>query len=709
LPTTLDAKELMLQFPNRIRMVTVFFVVLATTSANADPSTVSPVEPPSPDAVDTEYRTVVRSIRPESPGTSTTVTAEDIEMTGARTVPEALALVPGLEISTSPKQGATLRLRGFDERAMLIMYDGIPLREVYDGHFDISSILASGIGTISIERGIPSLLYGANVMSGVISISSPEITKGLEAGGELNGGQIHDGKLMDIGGKARFAGRFGAFTLELDAATLHSKGYVLSDDYEQTSQNQSFHEDGDVRDGSDYAKSIVHGGASYTFANGLKLNLVANAIFMDRGMPPFEGSGYVRYWRFKYYNTYQVGLGAVYQPRSMPASWGFAGIRGHANMSFHKDDIQDYQDATYQQLTTNPLAWFVASAYDNQSFSTAAMPSFVLWKGNRLDLGIGYGIDTNRQREIPVPKDGAVTDWGPEDLYRTQTFHVAAEDNQHIGRWSIVGGLGVVGMSLMSNQLRDRSYPVNDNLMTALEARLVTDYAISDHVKVVAGMGRKTRFPTLKELFSNQVGGNPNLNAEIAWMTELGVDLTDLPIRGFSVTTRGFYNRLTDLITKQYDAYANVAQATTAGTEVEASYRIVDGLDVAANYTYLYSRDETSDRILDNRAPHTASTMLSYRSPFGLSVSGQGIFRSGEQSWYADGVTGVWKEDRLPGYFLLNGHLRYEYTVVPGCAIYATFSATNILDRDYVQGGFEPRPGRELRASIGFTYRNNLD
>jgi len=62
--------------------------------------------------------------------------------------------------------------------------------------------------------------------------------------------------------------------------------------------------------------------------------------------------------------------------------------------------------------------------------------------------------------------------------------------------------------------------------ITTLDGRLGIHYALSEAWEVTASMGRKTRFPTLKELYSGQSGKNtpnPDLKEESSFNMEIGL------------------------------------------------------------------------------------------------------------------------------------------------------------------------------------------
>ncbi len=110
-----------------------------------------------------------------SPATITVISSEEIEASGALTLPDLLRFVPGIDVMSITSSHSELNARGLNQllsNKMLVLVDG---RSVY---FDFYGgviwqglpILLSQIDRIEIVRSPGSALYGANAFSGVINI-----------------------------------------------------------------------------------------------------------------------------------------------------------------------------------------------------------------------------------------------------------------------------------------------------------------------------------------------------------------------------------------------------------------------------------------------------------------------------------------------------------------------------------------------------------
>ncbi|HEX8440681.1 TonB-dependent receptor domain-containing protein [Archangium sp.] len=130
-------------------------------------------------AVPYEERVVTASRRAQSaleaPNATSVITAEDIRLSGATTLPELLRRVPGAEVMMLGQGSANVSLRGFNERIsnkVLVLVDGRSEYQDFLGTTLWSSmpVELADIERIEVIRGPGSALYGANAMLGVVNI-----------------------------------------------------------------------------------------------------------------------------------------------------------------------------------------------------------------------------------------------------------------------------------------------------------------------------------------------------------------------------------------------------------------------------------------------------------------------------------------------------------------------------------------------------------
>ena len=114
------------------------------------------------------------------------VTEEEIRRTGATSIPEALFLVPGVDVAKIDSNKWAVSIRGFNGRfanKLLVMIDG---RSIYTPtssgvYWESLNYLMSDIKRIEVIRGPGATLWGTNAVNGVINIITKEAS-GKKAG-----------------------------------------------------------------------------------------------------------------------------------------------------------------------------------------------------------------------------------------------------------------------------------------------------------------------------------------------------------------------------------------------------------------------------------------------------------------------------------------------------------------------------------------------
>lgn len=209
----------------------------------------------------------------ESPAAISVLTQEDIRRSGATSIPEALRLVPGLEVARVDSHQWAISSRGFNDvfaNKLLVMIDGRSIyTPLFSGVFwDVQDTMLEDIDRIEVIRGPGATLWGANAVNGVINIitKSAKETQGtlITAGGGTEergfgafryGGKINDevfyrvyGKyfsrddlvLPDGGGDANDASEMGRGGFRLDWQPSDPNLFTLQGDIYGGQMEQTF-------------------------------------------------------------------------------------------------------------------------------------------------------------------------------------------------------------------------------------------------------------------------------------------------------------------------------------------------------------------------------------------------------------------------------------------------------------------------------------
>jgi len=135
----------------------------------------------------------------KTPAAVYVLTQEDIRRSGATSIPEALRLVPGVQVSRIDNDHWAVGIRGFADqfsKSMLVLVDG---RSLYTPLFAgvywalQDGVLLEDVDRIEVIRGPGATIWGANAVTGVINIitKSAKETRGTYA--SAGGGNVDKG------------------------------------------------------------------------------------------------------------------------------------------------------------------------------------------------------------------------------------------------------------------------------------------------------------------------------------------------------------------------------------------------------------------------------------------------------------------------------------------------------------------------------------
>src|SRR6266853_2356802 len=126
------------------------------------------------------------------------LTSEDIRRSGATSIPEALRLVPGVEVARIDSNKWSLGVRGFTgrlSRSVLVLIDG---RSVYTPLFagvywQVQDTLLEDVERIEVIRGPGGTIWGANAVNAVINIITKKASETHGVFASTGGGSLDQG------------------------------------------------------------------------------------------------------------------------------------------------------------------------------------------------------------------------------------------------------------------------------------------------------------------------------------------------------------------------------------------------------------------------------------------------------------------------------------------------------------------------------------
>ena len=153
--------------------------------------------------------------------------------------------------------------------------------------------------------------------------------------------------------------------------------------------------------------------------------------------------------------------------------------------------------------------------------------------------------------------------------------------------------------SSTGNFVRQTSNPTPDT--SEFNPMIGLNYQVADGTKLFGSVARKSRFPTLQQLYSSREW-EPALSSEKSLNYTVGVDqaLGKVGRMEFAL----FYYDVTDLISRDapgvLGVYQNYGNVKRMGFELGGSVSPLDGLLLRGDYVYIDSQNESNGRVTDD-------------------------------------------------------------------------------------------------------------
>ena len=618
----------------------------------------------------------------QSVSTVQRVEAQAIERQDAADVSELAPLVPATHVQTNSRGQTIWYFRNAGDRQVGQFFDGALLNIPWDNRVDISLIPASVVEEITVTKGVPSVRYGANVLGGAVNFQS----RTLDAPGQRTEVSGALGTADQQRASVTHLGRTGQW--DYTAAVQYSaRGDQPLPRNANLESNQPL---ADRRVNTDRQLLSGFGRASYRLDGGGQVGVSLLHVDAEQGVAP-EGNAaapQTRYWRYPTWRKSTV----IVSGRS-PLGAGTS-VQGAAWGSRFAQDIADYRSISYSQLGSLQEDRDLTAGV--RLIGTQALPA------GTLTLALN-GL-TTRHHQTNIPYSGGTAAAGDSiSVYRQNIFSAGTEYEVQVHpRVELTAGLSLDGTSTPETG----PFPPRDPFYA---------WGLTSGVRVDAGggwslrgaAGRKSRFPTMRELFGAALGKfvpNPGLSPVTAWIGEVGVE--HRAERG-SVGATVFLNRVYDTIDKRTfqrgpnagkEQRINLEGARIYGAETTARWQASETLTLDGTLTWSRPRSFTADgtQKLDEKPGLLGTGTVTYALPGGLSVMGQ--------ARYTDNVYARNEDNEfisLRSSVILDARLSYDLAAVTnqvGGELYVR--GDNLADEAKFIGLGLPAPGRSFRVGL---------
>ena len=602
------------------------------------------------------HEVVVEGEAVEKSATVTIVTAQQIEARGIRTVAQALEMVPGTHVRVGGNGEAYIRIRGFRQREVAVLIDGIPVSSPYDGQLGLSNLPVQAIERIDVVKGASSVLYGANAMGGVINI----ITR--KAGGNQGirfNGEYGSDRSLQLG--IALQGHLGKIRYFLGGTFQDIDRYPLSNHY-TAAPNQGSGQ----RENSDKNSRTGRLNLDWDLGPTTGAGLGFTYIGLEKGLPPHESDKKAKFQRF---SDWREGVLDLFFRKG----FNRFNLESRVYYQYFRSVLDSYDDRTY---TTQDSKNGFTDTLKDHALGGDLFFRFTPHRSHLFKTALRFYHAVHRQQP----------DVGAEWL----RFSINSLSLPLEGEWNVSKQVTLVyGTSLDMLFFKAETSGANKS-KTAVnpQVSLLWDPLAALHFK--GSVSVKTRFPSMRELFDS-ASGNPDLDPMKATGLEIGLEYFLSNRLVFSLV--GFHHNIRDLINRvnKDSTYINIDKAVFKGIEAGLNWQWTSFNRFYASYTLLHALDKSTadNTYIQYRPKHKldAGVFLQLPARFLLNLNTSYV---SAQVYYDDNN----KEKSLAPYTLLDIGLSRRL----GRRVEIYITALNLFDVNYYESEGYPREGRRVFA-----------
>lgn len=629
---------------------------------------------------------------------------DSMSVVATSTAAELLRHMPAIQMRVNSRGEAQPDLRGAEDRQIAFLLDGIPITLGWDHRTDASIIPITSVRKLTLLRGLSSMLHGPNVLGGAVEFDvvrgasaqpppiaySGSLSLDQEGSVRISGsGAVHEATEVSAWSLRAGGGYRDSPGTSLPAGAAEHPG--LSREFLRNDQGRRLNSDHRLMDGFVAARYRRDGG---TWFSGL-----VSASDANRGVPPEAHVADPRLWRYpKQTRLFLTGSGGTGRRANRLGE-----SQLEANLGFDRGytQISEFESGAYRRVV------------DGETGTTTTLTGRFL-----ADHIFAGGVEFRSALTLA-------------DVSHTETFMAASTFDYEQRLWSVGSELEIVSRGLAGLGSEGTRWTVGGSLDGSDTPKSgdkpplgtlwdwgmragVTRPGSGGRMLYHAGVSRRTRFPSLRELYSGALGRfhpNPGLRPESLFTAEGGVTLNT----GRSqLQVVGFHQRLTDAIVRSSTVTVegvrfqrvNRDKVRSTGLEVVIAGQ-AGRVDYGASMTWKHVR------VLDPRGPGTTqhaeyqpdlagTANLGIVGPREITITGFGTYR-GVQFCRNVEVTGLERMD--PSATVELEASRAFPLGQPGSGHYATatIGVANLTDSTVLDQCGLPQPGRTLR--IQFTIR----
>lgn len=470
---------------------------------------------------------VIRGTRPVATtggSSALRVRPDSLRTSPAPTLAQVLRELPFVGVRENSRGEAEITLRGSESRQVAVVVDGVPITLGWDSRTDPSVVPLTGARSLLVVRGLHSLLYGPNVLGGVVEVGVAGGEEEEDAAGRevrVRAGADHVGGhsvSATAGGGAEAGGV--ALSLRGGVGYRDRPGLPLAGGI--TNGASELRTNSDARQADAFAALRARGGA------GQWLGLSLSGYRGQRGVTPELHLESPRLWRYPRVKRTLAVLSAGTGWRGTPAGTG--DLEASVGVDAGSTEIHSYESLAYRRVTGTEQA-------DDRTLTLRLIGDHSLPLGASL-RGAWTVAETRHLESL----NGA-----PELRYRQRLWSGGAEATAPLGGATRVSG-GLVLDGASTPESGDK--PALGALRSWGGRLGVSGLVAGERLRLHGAVSRRSRFPSLRELYSGSLGRfepNPALRPETLLGLEGGATWQAGALEAQAV---GFHHRLRDAIVR---------------------------------------------------------------------------------------------------------------------------------------------------------------
>ncbi|MCJ7629445.1 MAG: TonB-dependent receptor, partial [Longimicrobiales bacterium] len=483
---------------------------------------------------------VPRPISTTGGASAVEVVLDSVVMRPAPTLEQVLREMPLIQIRRNSRGEAQPALRGGEDRQIAVVMDGVPLTLGWDARTDLSVIPLTSAQRISLIRGLSSVLYGPNVLGGVVEV---DVARGAERQAaprplQVDLGLDHTGaRSLGVAGGTLLETSEGEWVLRAGAGHQARDGFVLPREAgEDDGLNRVLlTKDGDLLLNTDATRYDGFLSARYRSDGGVWMSLSSSGFTEERGVAPEAHVQEPRLWRYPKQTRFISALSGGTGQRLTP--WGEGDLEATLGFDLGSTEIDEFASPAYQEVTGGETG-------DDLTLTLRVLGDHSLGEKGELRGTFTYA-DVNHDELIDAETN----------TYRQRLWSLGTEAEWRFGHApALLGSLGTrlsLGLALDGADTPESADKPPLGSLRDWGGRLgFTTLAGMEGLVLHGALSRRARFPALRELYSGALGRfvpNPDLKPEVLTGGEMGLTLSRAEV---DLQAVGFYQTLSDGIVR---------------------------------------------------------------------------------------------------------------------------------------------------------------